>query len=217
MGQVRQSTWSYTSYTFSNGSRVRPMQYWNYETGQLLGTSPELPERVYSMDTDGEHLVIATAERHIIFYNLQNPTQPASLPDTPEEANGSTKPNPNPFYSPLSFQTTALGCLPGGTNNGKKGFAVGSIEGRVGVQYVPQNLLRSSLILTLEHSYINRTSLRENYAFRCHRKDRSPKTFNSSSKPPQDLYAINHITFNKAFGTVATLGTFLSRTPPISN
>lgn len=102
----------------------------------MLGQSPELPERVYSMDADAEHLVAATAERHIVYFSLQNPTQLASLPDMPDEMGGPAVPNPNPSYSPLSFQTRVLRCLPPGTNGNRTGYAIGPIEGRAGVQCV---------------------------------------------------------------------------------
>lgn len=88
------------------------------------------------MDADAEHLVAALAERHLFFFSLKDPSQPAKLPDTPDEPGAPAQSNANPFYSPLSFQTRVVRCFPPGTQGYKPGFAIGSIEGRVGVQSV---------------------------------------------------------------------------------
>lgn len=58
--------------------------------------------------------VCATAERHIVTINLNNPTNIYKKID-----------------SPLKWQTRVVACFPAGD-----GYAVGSIEGRVAIQYV---------------------------------------------------------------------------------
>lgn len=65
--------------------------------------------------TQAPLLVVATAERHICIFHLANPGQLA-------------KPQ---FLSPLRMQTRAISCFPDGT-----GYTIGSVEGRVAVQYV---------------------------------------------------------------------------------
>lgn len=65
------------------------------------------------MDATGALLVVATAERKIQVFNLNNPTV----------QHGPT------VDSPLKFQTRSLSCFPDQT-----GYAIGSIEGRVAIQ-----------------------------------------------------------------------------------
>lgn len=74
--------------------------------------------------------------------------------------------------SPLKHQTRSVKCSVDGTN-----FVVGSIEGRVAIEYFDS----AAEIQALK------------YAFKCHRKD--------------DLaYPVNCIEFNPLFGTFATGG-----------
>ena len=58
-------------------------------------------------------LVVGTAERHISIFNLTNPAQPFKT-----------------MTSPLKWQTRVISCFPAAN-----GFAVGSVEGRVAIQY----------------------------------------------------------------------------------
>ena len=44
--------------------------------------------------------------------------------------------------SPLKWQTRVISCFPSGT-----GFAMGSVEGRVAIQYVPNSHLSPLLVL----------------------------------------------------------------------
>jgi mRNA export factor len=66
------------------------------------------------VDTKEKLLVVATADRWIQIINLDNPT--ASYKE---------------IQSSLKWQTRVVSCFPDGT-----GYAVGSIEGRCGFQYV---------------------------------------------------------------------------------
>jgi mRNA export factor len=91
----------------------------------------ELPERVYDLDVRGNLLVVATAGRHIIAYDVSRQPREHSRKE-----------------SPLKFQSRCISCFPEGT-----GYAVGSIEGRVGIQYV------------------QKVPGKENFAFKCHRQD----------------------------------------------
>ncbi len=72
-----------------------------------------MPERVYAMDSSQKLLVVATAERHIIIIDLNNPDKIFRQ-----------------SMSPLKFQTRSISCYPKGD-----GFGIGSIEGRCGIQY----------------------------------------------------------------------------------
>jgi len=77
-----------------------------------------LPERVSSMDTKDNLLVIGTADRQISVFNLSNPTTAYKT-----------------MTSPLKYQTRVVSCFT--TANG---FAVGSVEGRCAIQYVEEKV-----------------------------------------------------------------------------
>lgn len=95
------------------GSWDKTCKYWDLRSPQPLATV-QLPERCYAMDSVGDLLVVGTAERHILIFNLANPSQPFKT-----------------ITSPLKWQTRTISCFTNGS-----GFAVGSVEGRVGLQYV---------------------------------------------------------------------------------
>jgi mRNA export factor len=91
-----------------------------------------MPERVYAMDVSGSLMVVATAQRHVITYNVSG-----AQPQEHERKD-----------SPLKYQTRCVACFPDQT-----GYAIGSIEGRVGIQYV------------------QKVAGKESFAFKCHRQD----------------------------------------------
>src|ERR1700733_12896349 len=104
-----------------------------------------LPERCYSMDLSQDLMVVATAERHVCIVNLNSPTQ--IFKNIP---------------SPLKWQTRVVSCYQNGT-----GFAIGSIEGRVGLHY-----------LEADKSHLN-------FAFRCHREGNKAYSVNAIAFHPQ--------------------------------
>ena len=57
----------------ATGSWDKTIKYWDLRSPQPVSTI-QLPERLYSMDTKGNLLVAATADRHILLYDLNNPT-----------------------------------------------------------------------------------------------------------------------------------------------
>ncbi|KOB52327.1 mRNA export protein, partial [Operophtera brumata] len=61
------------------------------------------------------------------------------------------------------------------------GFALGSVEGRVAIQYV------------------NPANPKDNFTFKCHRSTASTGGY-------QDIYAVNDIAFHPVHGTLATVG-----------
>lgn len=71
------------------------------------------------MDAMDDLLVFGTAERQISLVNLKNPS---AIWEKRE--------------SPLKMQTRVIKCFPKGNGPGP-GYALGSVEGRVGVQYTP--------------------------------------------------------------------------------
>ena len=137
------------------GSWDKTLKYW--DTRQQAPTATiQLPERCYSLDVAYPTLVCATANSHVYVYDLRNPQAPSKQ-----------------LISPLRRQTRCVACFPDST-----GFAIGSIEGRVGIQY------------------IDNTS--KNFAFKCHREKDGGKDAR--------IFPINAITFHRQYGTFATCG-----------
>ena len=113
-----------------SGGWDRKLKFWDTRTPNPAGVI-DLPERVYDLDVRDNLLVVATAGRHIILYDVSG---------QPREQKR--------IESPLKYQTRCVSCFPDA-----QGFAVGSIEGRVGIHY------------------LNKVPGKDSYAFRCHRQD----------------------------------------------
>ncbi|KAG9010988.1 hypothetical protein FRB94_009034 [Tulasnella sp. JGI-2019a] len=143
------------------GSWDKTVKYWNTSTvsPNPMGTL-QLPERVYAMDVAQLLLVIATAERQICTVNL-------AQPDTIYKK----------IDSPLKWQTRTIACFPAGD-----GYAVGSVEGRVAIQYIEEK------------------DSSNNFSFKCHRKDAA------NSKDGTSVYSVNAISFHLQHGTFSTSG-----------
>ena len=144
------------------GSWDKTIKYWDLRTPNPIATV-QLPERCYSMDVQYPLLVVGTAERHIQIFNLTNPNTAYKT-----------------ITSPLKWQTRVVSCF---TNSSSSGFAVGSIEGRVAIQYVEEK------------------DSSNNFSFKCHRRDQTP-----SSKDQSLVYAVNDISFHPVHGTFSTCG-----------
>lgn len=97
----------------ATGSWDKTIKYWDMRTPQPVGTIT-LSERLYSMDSHDSLLVAGTADRMMTLINLNSPM---SVYKTE--------------VSPLKMQTRKVACFTVG-----KGYAVSSIEGRVGIQYL---------------------------------------------------------------------------------
>ncbi|KAG8878273.1 hypothetical protein FRB97_002672 [Tulasnella sp. 331] len=144
------------------GSWDKTVKYWSTST---ISPNPmgslDLPERVYAMDVSQQLLVIATAERHICIVHLQQPSIIYKK-----------------TISPLKWQTRTIACFPEGD-----GYAVGSIEGRVAMQWVEDKDQAKS------------------YSFKCHRKD-LPNTRDGTN-----VYSVNTVNFHLQQGsTFSTSG-----------
>ena len=99
------------------GSWDKTLKFWDVRMQQAAVTL-NLPERCYCADVDFPVAVVTTAGRHLIVYQLEN---------TPSEFKR--------FDSPLKYQHRCVSVF-----KDKKGmpagFALGSIEGRVAIQYI---------------------------------------------------------------------------------
>ncbi|KAJ3221640.1 hypothetical protein HK099_003296 [Clydaea vesicula] len=132
----------------------KTVRYWDLRT-QSPVSQLSLPERCYTLDVMYPLMVVGTAERHIFLYNLTNPTTIFKQ-----------------IQSPLKWQTRVVSCFQNGS-----GFAIGSIEGRVGIQYIEDKDQSS------------------NFSFKCHRDD-----------DKKQVYCVNDISFHPIHGTFSTAG-----------
>ncbi|KAJ2724885.1 RNA export factor gle2 [Coemansia sp. Benny D115] len=132
----------------------KTLKYWDLRQQAPIGTVA-LPERAYAMDCNNPLLVVATAERKIMIFDMNNPTTPFETVD-----------------SPLKWQTRTVSCF-----TKKDGYAVGSIEGRVGIQYVDPK------------------SKDKCFSFKCHRENKGLEMM---------VYAVNSIAHHPTYGTFAT-------------
>lgn len=96
-----------------SGSWDRTLKFWDMRTPNPAATF-DMPERVYAMDVRDGLMVVATAARHILAYDVTGQPREVARKE-----------------SPLKFQSRCISCFPDAT-----GFAVGSIEGRVGIHYL---------------------------------------------------------------------------------
>jgi mRNA export factor len=118
----------------------RPLlQFWDARSPTPVGEFT-MPERVYDLDVRGNLMVVATANRHVLIYDVSGPQ--------PREHSRKE--------SPLKYNTRCVSCFPDQT-----GFAIGSIEGRVGVQYV------------------QKVGNKDHFAFKCHRQDTNVYSVNA--------------------------------------
>jgi len=166
---VKTSIWIEDVQMLQTGSWDKTIKYWDVrqQTGNPTLSVP-LTERVYSADVKFPLSIVATAEKTIVIYDLRKP-------------NVEFKKMP----SPLKFQTRVVSCFPD-----KTGFAIGSIEGRVGIHHIEDR------------------DQSKNFAFKCHREDFSAagKIGTGGSKPPVEIYSVNVFTFHPVHGTFATAG-----------
>eukprot|EP01117_Protostelium_nocturnum_P001455 TRINITY_DN11755_c0_g1_i1.p1 TRINITY_DN11755_c0_g1~~TRINITY_DN11755_c0_g1_i1.p1 ORF type:complete len:331 (-),score=49.90 TRINITY_DN11755_c0_g1_i1:22-1014(-) len=150
---IKSMSWIEEMNCLATGSWDKTVKFWDTRGPNPVHTI-QLPERLYCLDIKYPLAVFCTAERHIVVYNLSNPSTPfKTLP------------------SPLKFQSRAVSCF-----IDKSGFAIGSTEGRVGIEYIQDTNGKS-------------------FAFKCHRE-------NSGS----DIYPVNSISFHPQWGTFATAG-----------
>ncbi|MEW5317013.1 MAG: hypothetical protein WDW38_008347 [Sanguina aurantia] len=120
-----------------------------------------LPGKAYTMSVAATNLVVGTSGRHVLSYDVRR--LEAGQPDQQRE-------------SSLKFQTRAIACYPDG-----HGYALGSVEGRVAMEYLDLNPESQSL----------------KYAFKCHRRAEGGKDI---------VYPVHSIVFHPVYKTFATGG-----------
>lgn len=101
---------------------------WDWRNAQCT-TSMQMPGKVYSMSLSTSKLLVATSDRMLACYDIRNFNEPLFARE-----------------SSLKYQTRCVSIFPD-----SEGFAVGSIEGRVAIEYFsPEDEAKK-------------------YAFKCHR------------------------------------------------
>ena len=141
--------------------------------------SYQFENKIYTMSCVKDLFVVGLSEIKIGIFNLAKLQNQIFKPELI-------------FNSHLKYQTRKVCVFPDG-----KGFAEGSIEGRVAIKNIrdlnnlpPINSETGTLMGKDEQN-------KDDFAFRCHR--------NTKSNPPL-VYAVNDIAFNNAYGTFCTVG-----------
>jgi len=96
-----------------SGSWDKTVKYWDLNSPNPIA-SVQLPEKCLAMDIAYPTMVVATHNRRILQFNLQNPTH---IVDN--------------ALSPLNSQTRSIACFLDG-----KGYVLGGISGRVSVKFL---------------------------------------------------------------------------------
>jgi len=141
-----------------SGSWDQEITLWDPRTRSRIVSRPQ-NERVYSMDTVGNQLVVGTAQRKILIWDLRN----LDICEQKRDSN-------------LKYQTRVIKCFPNGI-----GFVMGSIEGRVAVEYFD----------------VDAEVQRKRYAFKCHRQ---------KNEEIEEIYPVNALAFHQKYQTFASGG-----------
>ncbi|ESO09225.1 hypothetical protein HELRODRAFT_109550 [Helobdella robusta] len=159
------------------GSWDKTLKFWDTRTPNPI-LNIQLPERVYCADVLYPMAVVGTAGRQVIIYQLDNHPQEFKSLESPlkyQHRCVSIFCERKPASSNAFSNTQQTSGLP-------VGFALGSIEGRVAIQYV------------------NPVNPKDNFTFKCHRSN------GTGQSNHQDIYAVNGIAFHPVHGTLATIG-----------
>ncbi|KAF0307231.1 mRNA export factor [Amphibalanus amphitrite] len=144
------------------GSWDKTLKFWDTRSPNPM-MSIALPERAYCADVDYPMAVVSTANRGIIVYQLEGQPQQFKTQE-----------------SSLRYQHRCISIFRDKMNR-PTGYAIGSVEGRVAIQYV------------------NPANPKDNFTFKCHRS-------NGTNQGYQDIFSVNDIRFHPVHGTLATVG-----------
>lgn len=146
--------WSSTHNMLITGSWDTSVSTWDPRSNNRTNQIPT-DQKVYSISTVDNRLVVATAGRHVLIYDIRNLSQWEQKRE-----------------SSLRHASRKVACFPNGS-----GFAMGSIEGRVAIEYFDMSAEAQA----------------KKYAFKCHRKG-------------DVAYPVNALAFHPVYGTFATGG-----------
>lgn len=150
------------TYSKSLGSWDKTIKFFDLRTPNPI-MQIVLPDRCYTAAVEYPMAVVGTAARQIIIYSLEQKPQEFKR-----------------MESPLKYQHRTVAIFCDLKKKQPVGYALGSIEGRVAIQYV------------------NPVNPKDNFTFKCHRSN--------GAAGYQDIYAVNDIAFHPLHGTLATVG-----------
>ncbi|XP_024924048.1 protein RAE1 [Ziziphus jujuba] len=110
---IKEISWIPDMNLLVTGSLDKTMKYWDTRQPKPAHTQ-QLPERCYALSVRYPMMVVGTADRNLILFNLRKPQTEFKR-----------------VISPLKYQTRCVAAFPD-----QQGFLVGSIEGRVAVHHV---------------------------------------------------------------------------------
>ncbi|XP_065667536.1 mRNA export factor RAE1 [Hydra vulgaris] len=145
------------------GSWDKTLKFWDTRQSTPIKSFNTM-EKVYCADVIYPMAVVSTAQRGILVYQLMN--EPAEF---------------KKIESPLKYQHRSIAICKD-ANGVPTGFALGSVEGRIAMQYIQP------------------ADPKDNFTFKCHRSEVT------SANQVQDIYAVNDIAFHPQHGTLATAG-----------
>ncbi|KAI5984859.1 WD40 repeat-like protein [Pisolithus albus] len=142
-----------------SGSWDLSLKLWDPRSSAADVSTHVLPERVYHMDLVNNTLVVSMASRLFHIYDIRKMSEPAQTRE-----------------SSLKFMTRSLACMTDG-----KGYAIGSVEGRIGVEYFdPSPEVQD-----------------QKYAFKCHRQ---------TIEEVDHVWPVNSLAFHPVHNTFASAG-----------
>lgn len=131
-----------------SGGYDKKLNFWDGRTPNPVGAI-DLPDKCYDIDVRENLMVVATADKQVLVYDVSGqPREHARV------------------KSPLKYQTRSVRCFPD-----MSGFAIGSIEGRVGI-----------------HNN-NKQLESKNFSFKCHRQDQNVFAVNTIAFHPTGIFA----------------------------
>lgn len=150
----------------------RSIKIWDMRTPNPVAQM-QLSERVYAMDARDDIIVAGTADKNLHIFQLQNKM--------------------GEYKSTLNYQTRTISIFADG-----QGFAVGSIEGRVSLEYFSEMQLKIQNSQKTVQPNAPKPTYPKSFAFRCHRDTK-------------DIYCVNSIDFHhyNTFCTAGSDGTFV--------
>ncbi|KAG5189817.1 WD40-repeat-containing domain protein [Tribonema minus] len=168
---VRKMAWIPSMSLLATGSWDKTIRFWDMKQPNPVHTMT-LSERVYDLEVRDNWLVVCTADRKNSVYNLGANCKLESVAE-----------------STLKYQTRCAAIFPDQT-----GYAVGSIEGRVAIEYFSELPNETGVPRALPASQTKR-----GFAFKCHRETLP------QNKSQTGVFSINSIAFHP-YGTFATAG-----------
>ena len=144
-----------------------------------LVCSYQFDNKVYSMSCAKDLFVVGLSEEKIAYFDLSKLQNNIFKPELI-------------FNSHLKYQTRKVCAFPDG-----KGFAEGSIEGRVAIKNIKYLNNPPSINNETGTTMGQDDKGNSDFAFRCHR---------NTNNTPTLVYTINDIAFNPVYGTFCTVG-----------